>query len=74
MIQQVQDIVKQDDYYRQIEELPVIDPLVAFNDVQLFPQLFDMKEVICRVTQKTKYVLHSTVTITNYIWLCSTSV
>ena len=30
-------ILKQDDYYRTLEELPVIDSLRAYNDIQLFP-------------------------------------
>ena len=30
-------ILKQDDYYRTLEELPVIDSLTTYNDIQLFP-------------------------------------
>ena len=34
-------ILKQDDYYRTLEELPVIDSLTTYNDIQLFPKLYD---------------------------------
>ena len=32
-------ILKQDDYYRTLEELPVIDSLTTYDDIQLFPEL-----------------------------------
>ena len=31
-------ILKQDDYYRTLEELPVIDGLTTYDDIQLFPR------------------------------------
>ena len=34
-------ILKQDNYYRTLEDLPVIDSLSAYNDIQLFPKLYD---------------------------------
>ena len=43
-------ILKQDDYYRMLEELPVIDGLTAYNDIQLFPELYDTTTIIERVT------------------------
>ena len=43
-------ILKQDDYYRTMEELPVIDNLRAFDDIQLFPELYDTTTIIERVT------------------------
>ena len=43
-------ILKQDDYYRILEELPVIDSLTAYNDIQLFPELYDTTTIIERVT------------------------
>ena len=43
-------ILKQDDYYRTLEELPVIDSLRAYNDIQLFPELYDTTTIIERVT------------------------
>ena len=30
-------ILKQDDYYRTLEELPVIDSLMTYDDIKLFP-------------------------------------
>ena len=43
-------ILKQDDYYRTLEELPVINNLTAYNDIQLFPKLYDTTTIIERVT------------------------
>ena len=43
-------ILKQDDYYRMLEELPVINGLTAYNDIQLFPELYDTTTIIERVT------------------------
>ena len=43
-------ILKQDDYYRTLEELPVVDSLRAYNDIQLFPELYDTTIIIERVT------------------------
>ena len=43
-------ILKQDDYYRTLEELPVIDSLMVYNDIQLFPELHDTTTIIERVT------------------------
>ena len=43
-------ILKQDDYYRTLEELPVIDSLTTYNDIQLFLKLYDTTTIIERVT------------------------
>ena len=43
-------ILKQDDYYRMLEELLVIDNLTAYNDIQLFPELYDTTTITERVT------------------------
>ena len=43
-------ILKQDDYYRTLEELPVIDSLTTYEDIQLFPKLYDTTTIIERVT------------------------
>ena len=50
VIHWVRNIVKTDDYYRQVEELPVIDPLTAYDEIQCYPSLFDMQQVMCRIT------------------------
>ena len=43
-------IIKQDDYYRTLEELPVIDGLTTYDDIQLFPELYNTTTIIERVT------------------------
>ena len=43
-------ILKQDDYYQMLEELPVIGNLRAYDDIQLFPKLYDTTTIIERVT------------------------
>ena len=43
-------ILKQDDYYRTLEELPVIDSLTTYEDIKLFPELYDTSTIIERVT------------------------
>ena len=43
-------ILKQDDYYRMLEELPVIDNLRVYDDIQLLPELYDTTTIIERVT------------------------
>ena len=48
----IHTILKQDDYFRTLKEFPVIDGLHAYNDIQLFPELFDTAVVIERVTSE----------------------
>ena len=43
-------ILKQDDYYRTLQELPVVNSLRAYDDIQLFPELYDTTTIIERVT------------------------
>ena len=43
-------ILNQDDYYRTLEELPVINSLTTYDDIQLFPELYDTTTIIERVT------------------------
>ena len=50
VIDWVLNIMKTDDYYRQVEELPMIDPLTAYDEIQHYPGLFDMQQVMCRMT------------------------
>ena len=38
--------LKQDDYFRSLEDLPTIDGLQAYDDVRLFPELYDTTAVI----------------------------
>ena len=50
VIDWVLNIMKMDDYNRQVEELPVIDPLTAYDEIHYYPGLFDMQQVMCRIT------------------------
>ena len=52
VIDQVLNLMKMDDYYRQVEELPVIDPLSAYDEIQCYPDLFDMRQVMYRITNE----------------------
>ena len=52
----IHTILKQDDYFRTLEELPAIDELHAYDDIQLFPELFDMPAVIERVTSEADLI------------------
>ena len=49
-------ILKQDDYYRTLEELPVINSLTTYNDIQLFPELYDTTTIIERVTSEADLI------------------
>ena len=49
VISWVLNIMKMDDYYRQVEELQVIDPPTAYDEIQHYPGLFDMQQVMCRI-------------------------
>ena len=57
----IHTILKQHDYFRTLEKLPVINGLHAYDDIQLFPELFDMPAVIERITRKADIIeKHST--------------
>ena len=49
-------ILKQDDYYRTLEELPVIDSLTTYDDIQLFLELYDTTTIIERVTSEADLI------------------
>ena len=49
-------ILKQDDYYRTLEELPVVNSLRTYNDIQLFPELYNTTTIIERVTGETDLI------------------
>ena len=49
VIERVLNIMKMDDYYQQVEEIPVIEPLPAYDKVQRYPGLFDIQQVMCRI-------------------------
>ena len=52
----IHTILKQDDYFRTLEDLPVIDALQAYDDIQLFPELFDTANVMERITSEADLI------------------
>ena len=50
VLERILNILKQDDYYRTLEDLPVIDDLTAYDDIRLFPKLYDTSTIIERIT------------------------
>ena len=50
VLERILNILKQDEYYRTLEDLPVIDDLTAYNDIRLFPELYDTSTIIERIT------------------------
>ena len=56
VIERVLNILKQDDYYRTLEDLPVIDELMAYDDIKLFPELYDTSMIIERVTAEADLI------------------
>ena len=49
-------ILKQDDYYRALEDLPVINSLTTYEDIKLFPELYDTITIIERVTSEADLI------------------
>ena len=49
-------ILKQDDYYRTLEELPVINSLTIYDDIQLFPELYDTTTIIEGITSEADLI------------------
>ena len=56
VLERILNILKQDDYYSTLEELPVIDELTAYNDIKLFPELYDTSTIIERVTAEADLI------------------
>ena len=50
VIERVLNILKQDDYYRTLEDLPVIDELTVYDNIKVFPELYDTNTIVERVT------------------------
>ena len=50
VLERILNILKQDDYYRTLDDLPVIDDLTAYDDIRLFPELYDTSTIIERIT------------------------
>ena len=49
VIHHIMDIMKTDDYFRQTEDLPQIDPLTAYEEIAESLELFDVHEAVSRV-------------------------
>ena len=56
VLERILNILKQDDYYRTLEDLPVIDDLTAYDDIKLFPELYDTSTIIERITGKADLI------------------
>ena len=56
VLERILNILKQDDYYRNLEDLPVIDELMAYDDIKLFSELYDMSTIIERVTAEADLI------------------
>ena len=56
VLERILNILKQEDYYRTLEDLPVIDELTAYNDIRLFPELYDTSTIIERVTAEADLI------------------
>ena len=52
----IHTILKQDDYFRTLEELPALDGLHVYDDIQLFSEVFDMPAVIKRITSEADLI------------------
>ena len=56
VLERILNILKQDDYYRTLEDLPVIDELTAYDDIKLFPELYDTSTIVERVTAEADLI------------------
>ena len=56
ILERILNILKQDNYYRTLEDLPVIDDLTTYDDIRLFPELYDTSTIIERVTGKVDLI------------------
>ena len=56
IIERVLNILKQDDYYRTPEDLPVIDELMAYDNIKVFPELYDTNMIVERVTTEADLI------------------
>ena len=56
VLERILNILKQDDYYRTLEDLPVIDDLTVYDDIRLFPELYDTSTTIERITGEANLI------------------
>ena len=50
VLERILNILKQDNYYRTLENLPIIDDLMAYDYIRLFLELYDTSTIIERIT------------------------
>ena len=83
VIHHLVDIMKTDDYFRQTEDLPQINPLTAHEEIAKFPELFDVHGSFksCnrgrhpgKTHAMTRYVPFTSVTHSYHIWHCTPQV
>ena len=56
IIERVLNILKQDDYYRTLKDLPIIDELMAYDNIEVFPELYDTNTIVERVTAEADLI------------------
>ena len=56
VLERILNILKQDNYYRTLEDMPVIGELTAYDDIRLFPELYDTSTIIERVTAEADLI------------------
>ena len=56
VIERVLNILKQDDYYRTLKDLPVIDKLTAYDDIKVFAELYDTNTIVEWVTAEADLI------------------
>ena len=56
VLERILNILKQDDYYRTLEDLPVINDLTMYDDIKLFPKLYDTSTIIERITAEADLI------------------
>ena len=56
VIERVLNILKQDDYYRTLKDLAVIDELTAYDNIKLFPELYDTNTIVERITAEADLI------------------
>ena len=56
VLERILNILKQDNYYRTLEDLPVIDDLTAYDDIRLFSELYDTITIIERITSEADLI------------------
>ena len=56
VLERLLNILKQDDYYRTLEDLPAINGLTAYDDIRLFPELYDTTTIIKRITREADLI------------------